>query len=148
VDGHSDLIRSRGAKVKVLLVEDDDRIVRFLKRGLEPEHYTVDVASDGRAGIEMAGSGAYDAIILDLMLPVMGGREVYLHLRATNVETPILVLSAIEAPEIKMQALQEGVEDYVTKPFSFEDLLTRLNAMVHRAGQKTKPMASESQGGE
>lgn len=126
--------------MKVLLIEDDERIVRFLKRGLEAEFYTVDVAGDGQSGIDMAESLQYDVIILDLMLPVKGGREVYQTLRANQVKTPILVLTAVDALETKIQSLREGVDDYLIKPFSFEELLARLQALVRRVG---KPMKEE-----
>jgi len=116
--------------MKVLLIEDDKRIVRFLKIGLEAERYYLDVASDGQMGIEMATSTPYDAIIIDLMLPIKGGREVYRHLRENGVRSPILVLTAVGTSEIKSLALKEGVDDFMTKPFSFEVLLTRLQALV------------------
>lgn len=124
--------------MKVLLIEDDERIVRFLKRGLEAEYYGVDVAADGQAGIDMAESMPYDVIILDLMLPVKAGREVYQHLRSTQVNIPILVLTAIEALETKIQSLKEGVDDYLTKPFSFEELLARLQALTRRTSKSPK----------
>jgi DNA-binding response OmpR family regulator len=127
--------------MRILLIEDDDRITRFLKRGLEAEYYTLDVASDGQAGIDMAESMPYDVIILDLMLPVKDGREVYQHLRGENIKTPILVLTALDRLETKIQSLREGVDDYLTKPFSFEELLARLQALVRRSGKAAKEEA-------
>jgi len=121
--------------LRLLLIEDDDRIVQFLKRGLEAEYYAVDVAKDGQTGIDMAEGVSYDVIILDLMLPVKGGREVYQHLRGAQVQTPILVLSAVDVLETKIQSLREGVDDYLVKPFSFEELIARLQALKRRSGK-------------
>ncbi|HET6370461.1 MAG TPA: response regulator transcription factor [Nitrospiria bacterium] len=126
----------------MLLIEDDDRIVRFLKRGLEAEYYALDIATDGQMGIDMAESMSYDVIILDLMLPVKGGREVYRHLREADIKTPILVLTAVDSLQTKIQSLREGVDDYLTKPFSFEELLARLQALVRRTGKTPKEETS------
>jgi len=124
--------------MKILLIEDDDRIIQFLKRGLEAEFYTVDVAKDGQTGIDMAEGLPYDVIILDLMLPVKGGREVYQYLRGAQVQTPILVLSAVDILETRIQSLREGVDDYLVKPFSFEELIARLQALARRSGKTPK----------
>lgn len=119
-------------KVRVLLVEDDERIVSFLKRGLEAERYSVDVANDGIEGIEMAETIPYDLIILDLLLPSMSGMEVCRMLRAEKVQTPILVLTARSAVEDKIEGLGTGADDYLTKPFAFGELLARMKALLRR----------------
>jgi DNA-binding response OmpR family regulator len=119
--------------MRVLLVEDEQRLVRLMRRVLENEHYVVDVAFDGEEGIEKAGLSAYDLIILDIMLPLRDGVEVCRWLRAHNIATPILMLTARDQIEDKVDGLDAGADDYLTKPFDFEELLARLRALARRA---------------
>jgi DNA-binding response OmpR family regulator len=119
-------------KVDVLLIEDDPRIVHFVKRGLEAEGFQVEVAADGRAGIEKGRAGRYRAIVLDLLLPRVDGIAVCRELRAGEVKTPILMLTAKDALADKLDGFRAGADDYLTKPFAFEELLVRLEALMRR----------------
>lgn len=127
-------VRRRGLneKMRILLIEDDDRIVSFLKRGLEAEHYHVDAVNDGIEGMEMAKAIFYDLIILDLLLPSMSGMEICRVLRAEKVSTPILILTARNAVEDKVEGFGTGADDYLTKPFAFGELLARMKALLRR----------------
>lgn len=118
--------------MKILLVEDDVRIVNFIKRGLEAERYGVDVAHDGSEAIEMGRGIDYSVIILDILLPVRNGLEVCRILREENIRTPILMLTAKDSLEDKVGGLKTGADDYLTKPFAFEELLARINALLRR----------------
>lgn len=119
--------------MRVLIVEDEQRLVRLMRRVLENERYVVDAAFDGEVGIEKAGSGTYDLIVLDVMLPRYNGVEVCRWLRAHKVATPILMLTARDQLEDKVAGLDAGADDYLTKPFDFEELLARLRALSRRA---------------
>lgn len=118
--------------MKVLVVEDDSTVGRFVQRGLEEQHVNVDLVADGAEGLERASHGEYDVIVLDLRLPGLPGQEVLRTLRDRGVATPVLVLTAQDAVESKVQALRSGADDYVTKPFSFEELLARVEALGRR----------------
>jgi len=104
-----------------------------LKKGLEEEFYTVDVAEDGADGFAMATSKEYDCIILDVMLPEMSGIEICKKLRSSNVKTPILMLTALDSVGSKVEGLESGADDYLTKPFAFSELLARIRALLRRA---------------
>ncbi len=119
--------------MQVLVIEDERPLVRLIRRVLEDERYVVDVAFDGEQGIRKAGSGAYDLIILDVMLPRGSGLEVCRWLRAQNITSPILMLTARDQLEDKVAGLDAGADDYLTKPFDFEELLARLRALARRA---------------
>jgi DNA-binding response OmpR family regulator len=119
--------------MRVLIVEDEQRLVRLMRRVLENERYVVDTAFDGEEGIEKAGSGTYDLIILDVMLPHRDGMEVCRWLRAHKIGSPILMLTARDQLEDKVAGLDAGADDYLTKPFDFEELLARLRALSRRA---------------
>lgn len=116
-----------------LLVEDDERVRRFVVRGLESEGYLVSTAADGLAGLEAACQGAFDVLILDLMLPGLSGKELCHRLRAAGVQVPILMLTALDTLEDKVEGLRSGADDYLTKPFDFEELLARIEALVRRS---------------
>ncbi len=118
--------------MKVLVVEDDRTVGRFLQRGLEEHRYVVDLVADGPEALVRGGQDTYDVIVLDLRLPGMSGMEVLRMLRDRGVETPVLVLTAQDAIESKVQALRIGADDYVTKPFALEELLARVEALSRR----------------
>jgi DNA-binding response OmpR family regulator len=120
--------------MRLLLVEDDARIAEFLRRGLQAEGYQLDIAGDGACALILGASGNYTLVILDLMLPGMDGREVCRRLRAQNIATPILMLTALDAVEDKVEGLRLGADDYLTKPFAFAELLARLQALLRRRG--------------
>jgi DNA-binding response OmpR family regulator len=118
--------------MKVLVVEDDRLVGQFLQRGLEEQGMQADLVGDGREGLERGADPTLDLIILDLRLPGLAGPEVLRTLRDRGVATPVLVLTAQDAVESKVQALRMGADDYVTKPFAFEELLARVEALARR----------------
>ena len=124
-------VRKQGI-VRLLVIEDDPKIVAFLKQGLEESGYFVDVAGDGDAGLLRAQLNPYDLVILDLMLPKLDGLEVARKLRAAGKATPILMLTARGTEQDKIQGLDVGADDYLTKPFSFGELLARVRALLRR----------------
>ena len=117
----------------VLIIEDEIKMAGLLKKGLEEEDHTVTVAHDGRVGLEMAQSLDCDAIVLDLMLPGIDGYEIARRLRKSGNKTPILVLTARDTVPDVVKGLDIGADDYMTKPFSFEEFLARLRAVSRRA---------------
>ncbi|MCU1607401.1 MAG: DNA-binding response regulator, OmpR family, contains and winged-helix domain [Modestobacter sp.] len=119
--------------MKVLVIDDEVRLARAVARGLRAEDFTVDLAHDGITGRDAAMSGAYDAIVLDIMLPGLQGYRVLEELRAAQVRTPILMLTAKDGEYDEADAFDLGVDDYLTKPFSFVVLVARLRALVRRA---------------
>jgi DNA-binding response OmpR family regulator len=118
--------------MRVLVVEDSRRLAGIIKRGLIEEGYTVDSAYDGEEAEYMAGSTPFDLIILDIMLPKKDGLAVCRDLRAKNVNTPILILTAKDSVEDKVTGLDTGADDYLVKPFAFSELLARLRALLRR----------------
>ncbi len=118
----------------ILLVEDDERIVEFVRRGLKAEGYNVDVARTGREAAALGTAGDYRLIILDRKLPDLTGLEVCERLRAGDIDTPILMLTAMDTVQDKVTGLRAGADDYMTKPFSFEELLARIEALMRRRG--------------
>ncbi|MDD2483038.1 MAG: response regulator transcription factor [Candidatus Shapirobacteria bacterium] len=118
--------------MKILVVEDEHLIANALKKGLEQEHYTVDLAFDGLEGFDLAASGDYDIVLLDLMLPKMDGLEICRQLRSQQNHVPILMLTAKSQVEDKIKGLNCGADDYLTKPFAFEELLARIRALARR----------------
>lgn len=123
--------------MKILVVEDEHLIANALKKGLEQEHYTVDLAFDGLEGFDLASSGDYDIILLDLMLPKMDGLEICRQLRQQQIHVPILMLTAKSQLEDKIKGLNCGADDYLTKPFAFEELLARIRALTRRPQNAT-----------
>jgi len=119
--------------MRVLLVEDEKNVASFIKQGLEEDFYTVDIAEDGIDGYTMATNQTYDLIILDLMLPRMDGREICRKLRASGLKTPILMLTALNAVPDKVEGFESGADDYLTKPFSFSEMLARVRALMRRS---------------
>ena len=118
--------------MRVLVVEDEQRLARLLRRMLEEERYTVDEARDGIDGEELAKAGEYDAIVLDVMLPGRSGTAVCENLRQSRVGTPILMLTARDTVEDRVNGLDAGADDYLVKPFAFAELLARLRALTRR----------------
>ncbi len=125
--------------MRVLLVEDDRRIANFVAKGLRENTYAVDVAADGEAALYQSAINVYDAIILDVMMPVKNGFVVCRQLRETGVKTPILMLTARDAVEDKVVGLDAGADDYLTKPFAFDELLARLRALLRRSVEIRPP---------
>jgi heavy metal response regulator len=118
--------------MRILLIEDDKGIVRFVKKGLFENSFSVDVASDGEGGLNSALHMKYDLIILDIMLPKMDGREVLKRMRSMDIQTPVIFLTAKDSESDIVQGLNIGADDYLTKPFSFNELLARIHAVLRR----------------
>lgn len=118
--------------MRILIIEDERKLADYLKKGLENHSYSVDCVYDGEAGEKRAAMGEYDAIVLDLMLPVKDGIEVTKDLRARGVNVPILMLTARGELEDKILGLDSGADDYLVKPFEFQELLARIRALLRR----------------
>lgn len=118
--------------MRVLVIEDDPAISRFIVRGLTEEHYMVDLVQDGASAVEMIMAEEYDAIILDLMLPELDGFEVCRRMRRQGVDTPVIIVTARDAVSDRITALDAGADDVLVKPFVFDELLARLRALGRR----------------
>ena len=118
--------------MKILVIEDDPTVGQFVKRGLEEQRWGVELVTDGEEGEQRAASGAFDLVILDMRLPGKSGLDVLTALRGRGFERPILVLTAQDAVDSKVSTLRAGADDYVTKPFAFEELLARVEALARR----------------
>ena len=118
--------------MKLLVVEDDKTVGQYVKRGLEEQQYVADWVGDGAEALALASVAQYDLIVLDLRLPGMNGLEVLRTLRDRGLTMPILILTAQDSVEFKVDALRAGADDYVTKPFAFEELLARIEAIARR----------------
>ena len=118
--------------MKILVIEDDPTVGQFVKRGLEQQRWGVDLVGTGDEGERMAAAGNYDLIILDMRLPEKSGLQVLHDLRGRGFERPVLVLTAQDAIDAKVETLRAGADDYVTKPFAFEELLARVEALSRR----------------
>lgn len=125
--------------MRVLLVEDEPDAAQILAKGLREQAYAVDVAADGDAAIEQAGTTEYDAIVLDVMLPGTNGFDVCRTLRGAGCGTPILIVTARDAVEARIEGLDAGADDYLLKPFDFGELLARLRAVIRRGRQPLLP---------
>lgn len=126
------------SQIKILVIEDEERIRQFLQRGLGFEGFRVDVAEDGPTGLKLARDDPPDLILLDVMLPGMDGLEVCERLRSVNDEVPVLMLTAKESIEDRVKGFDAGADDYLVKPFAFDELLARVRALLRRA-QPKKP---------
>jgi len=126
--------------VKILVIEDDRTVGQYVTRGLEEQHYSAELVSDGRAGLEAARGGHWDLIILDLRLPGLSGIELLHTLRDGGIGTPILVLTAQDSVEGKVDALRAGADDYVTKPFAMQELVARVEAIGRRPKDLAPPV--------
>lgn len=120
--------------MRILLVEDEKKVANFVQRGLKEESYAVDVARDGEKGLLLAEVNAYDLIILDIMLPGKDGVTICRELREKKIGAPILMLTAKDGLRDKITGLNSGADDYLTKPFSFEEFLARVRALLRRKG--------------
>jgi DNA-binding response OmpR family regulator len=122
--------------MRVLVVEDQKNVARFIAKGLREQAYAVDVAEDGAEGLALAEIARYDIIILDLMLPKVDGFEVCRRLRDAGLETPILMLTARDDKRARIEGLDTGADDYLTKPFDFDELLARMRALLRRGSRE------------
>ena len=123
--------------MRILVVEDEHKIASSIKKGLEQEAFAVDLAFSGNDGYDLASSENYDLIILDVMLPEMSGIQICQKLREANIHTPILMLTARGQVSDKVEGLNSGADDYLTKPFAFEELLARVKALSRRPKSST-----------
>ena len=126
--------------MRILVVEDEAELADVLKRGLEERGYAVDVAHDGEEGLGLAEMEPYDLIVLDVMLPVLDGREVSRRLRSKGRQMPILMLTARDAVDDRVAGLDSGADDYLVKPFAFRELLARARALLRRNGPVRDPV--------
>jgi two-component system, OmpR family, response regulator len=125
--------------MRILVVEDDKKIASFVVNGLKQSGFAVDHCADGENGLVMAQSIAYDAAVVDIMLPKLDGLSLIQQLRAKAVRIPVLILSAKASVDDRVKGLQAGGDDYLTKPFAFSELLARIQALIRRASQATEP---------
>ncbi len=126
--------------MKILVIEDDRTVGQYVARGLEENLYTTELVADGKVGLEQASGGQWDLIVLDLRLPSMSGLDVLRTLRDRGNSTPVLVLTAQDSVEFKVDALRIGADDYVTKPFAMEELLARVEAISRRPKSLAHPV--------
>jgi DNA-binding response OmpR family regulator len=126
--------------MRVLIVEDNCALLKSLKKGLVEESFAVDTAEDGEEGLYLAGVNDYDLVILDVMLPKIDGWTVLREMRTRGLYTHVLVLTARDTPEDKVRGLDSGADDYLTKPFRFEELLARVRALIRRKYQTKNPL--------
>src|SRR4051812_36328252 len=125
--------------MRILVIEDDPTVGQYIKRGLEEHRWAVDLVTDGEEGERRASSEAHDLIILDMRLPGKSGLDVLHALRAKGLQRPVLVLTAQDAVDAKVATLRAGADDYVTKPFAFEELLARVEALARRPSSLASP---------
>lgn len=120
--------------MRILVIEDEKRIASFIERGLKEQAYSVDLAYDGESGLFKAQVNDYDCIVLDLMLPGKNGISICQELRASGNQTPIMMLTAMNSVEDKVRGLDAGADDYLPKPFAFEEFLARIRVLLRRKG--------------
>lgn len=121
--------------MNVLIIEDETKVASFISRGLEEEGYRVDVAYDGKQGLDLLKESIYDIVLLDLMIPEIDGLEVLKRARSWGISTPVLIITAKSSKEDVVKGLDTGSDDYLTKPFSFDELLARIRALLRRSKQ-------------
>ncbi len=124
---------------RVLLIEDDKKIAAFIEKGLKEAGFMVDTGHDGKAGLDLIFSQAYDAAVIDIMLPGLDGLTVIERMRAADINLPVLILSARQSVDDRILGLQRGGDDYMIKPFSFSELLARTQALIRRDQKKSQP---------
>ena len=132
--------------MRILIIEDDRKISSFLEKGFKEAGYAADIAADGEEGLSFARQGFYDAIIADLMLPKLDGLEMIGQLRAEKFNTPVLILSAKRSVDDRIKGLQAGGDDYMVKPFSFSELLVRVQTLLRRTSLTPEPMLLRVEG--
>jgi two-component system OmpR family response regulator len=125
--------------MRILVVEDDDKIASFVVKGLKQATFAVDRCADGEEALILAETTAYDAAVVDLMLPKLDGLSLIQRLRSKKIRTPVIILSAKASVDDRVQGLQAGGDDYLTKPFAFSELLARIQALIRRATQAIAP---------
>jgi two-component system copper resistance phosphate regulon response regulator CusR len=130
--------------MKILVIEDDPTVGQYVKRGLEEQRWGVDLVTDGEEGESRAAAEQYDLVVLDMRLPGRSGMEVLRAIRARGFERPVLVLTAQDAVDAKVEAFRAGADDYVTKPFAFEELLARVEALSRRTPTISAPVLKVS----
>ena len=130
--------------MRILVVEDDKKIAAFVVKGLKEAGFAVDRADNGEDGLQMALSTSYDAAVIDVMLPKLDGLSLIERLRTQRTFTPVLILSAKRSVDDRVRGLQTGGDDYLTKPFSFTELLARVQALIRRANHETEPTRLEA----
>jgi len=132
--------------MRILIVEDETRIADFLQRGLRAEGHFPVVANDGESGLALALEGDFDLLLLDMMLPGIHGRDICQQLRMNKINTPLIILSAMDSLDDVIAGLRMGADDYMTKPFSFEELLARIETVMRRSSEVAKDEQSLSVG--
>ena len=125
--------------MRILVIEDDKKIATFIVNGLKQAGFVVDHADNGRSGLEQALAVTYDVAVIDIMLPQLDGLSVIEQMRQHEVRTPVIILSAKRSVDDRIKGLQKGGDDYLTKPFSFAELLARVHALIRRATHETEP---------
>ncbi|MGV3771476.1 MAG: response regulator, partial [Verrucomicrobiales bacterium] len=125
--------------MRILVVEDDKKIASFVVNGLKQSGFAVDHCADGESGLIMAESASYDAAVLDIMLPKLDGLSLVQAIRQRGIRTPVIFLSAKASVEDRVKGLQSGADDYLTKPFSFAELLARVQALIRRNTHVAEP---------
>lgn len=125
--------------MRILVVEDDEKIASFILKGLKQSGFSVDKASDGEEGLALCESVTYDAVVLDIMLPKIDGLSVIRKMRREKSQVPVLLLSAMASVDNRVAGLQAGADDYLTKPFAFSELLARIQALIRRATHIAEP---------
>jgi len=132
--------------MRLLIVEDDQKISAFIEKGFRETGYAVDVAVDGEDGLRLARQGFYDVIVADLMMPKLDGLKMIERLREQKINTPVLILSAKRTVDDRIRGLQAGGDDYMVKPFSFSELLVRVQTLLRRTGQTQESMLLRVEG--
>jgi DNA-binding response OmpR family regulator len=125
--------------MRVLIAEDDDKIASFIVKGLKQAGFAVDRSADGEEGLHLAVNHAYDAAVIDIMLPKLDGLSLIEQLRRRKINTPVIILSAKRSIDDRVKGLQSGSDDYLTKPFAFSELLARIQALIRRSSQASEP---------
>lgn len=121
--------------MKLLIIEDEEKIARSLRKGFIEEYFDVDLAFDGEKGLDMIINGTYDLVILDLMLPKINGLQLLKRVRSKHISIPVIILTAKDSVDEKIEGLNIGADDYLVKPFSFEELLARVKALIRRLNE-------------